>query len=454
MRLGRGTLIVKDIKIEIIPMQNKNLSKEDIQRLMMLKKALLLDDIKKYQRRTAFLQKRREEKLKAGGKARVLFLCTRPGIWGSYASLYKAMMEDDAFEVFIIAMPNKKQLPGLGFGHEEYLDEGAYDFFRDFHCEVIEAYDFNSHQWLNLRSLKPDYVFYQAPYNICRPHEYSSAEVSKFSRIGYVPYGMSSLGGEVLESAMPDDFLKSCDFIFCQTEGYAQAMHELYREHPDFMRGKTIVTGEPKFDLMKEAYEDSPVWSYPRDKNKLRIIWTPRWCLSENNSHFMDYKDKFLTFCDENPDIDLVFRPHPQTFLEMLAQGHMSAEEIKTYKKEYEKRENASLDARPIYQDSFLSSDLLITDVSSIIHEYAITGKPVIYCHKSDWFIGLAAKISKTFYWAHNWSEVLEYIDQLKKGIDPLKEQRQEKIKELYTIPEEGSGQRIKTLVKNDFFKA
>lgn len=433
--------------------QNALSEKEALLARIKRQKMLLLQEMKQRQHRNAMLEERRKTVLASAGKACVLFLVTRPSIWGTYETVFRALTEDPRFQIHIVAIPNKKQLPGLYFDHEEYVDEGAYAFFKGYPCRVHNGYNPATGKWLDLRPLKPDYVFFQTPYNVCKPPQYKSWEISSYARTVFSHYAMEMIGGEVADSIFPPDFIRDMDLVFCQTRGYVEKVRSLSALFPPFAQPKAVLSGEARFDTLPHlAGCESPLWKFPRSAGKLRVIWTPRWCLSENNSHFLDYKEKVLELCDADPEIDFVFRPHPQTFLEMVGQGHMAESDVARYKREYTIRPNATLDERGVYQDTFASSDVLLTDTSSIINEYLMTGKPVIYCHKTDWFTADSAALARGFYWARTWEEVREHISALRRGEDPLAATRAEIIGQNFFIPPEGSGRYIKNFLARDFF--
>ena len=97
-------------------------------------------------------------------KINIVFVCHRPAVWGSLKTVYEAMKQDSAFDVKIVTIPNKKQLPELGLAHEIYESEGAEEFWQG--DNVISGYNSKTQEWVDLRNLKPDYIFFQQPYNI------------------------------------------------------------------------------------------------------------------------------------------------------------------------------------------------------------------------------------------------------------------------------------------------
>ena len=381
----------------------------------------------------------------------IVFVCHRPNVWTSLKTVFEACNEDARFKVTIVAIPNKVQLPKLGLLHEMYESEGAEEFFANFPCRVINGYDYVQNKWFNIKKLKPDYVFFQTPYNICRPRVYNSAVVTKYAKLLYVHYAANIIGGGVHEETYPRDFLKDLYAIYTQDEYDDQTIKQDLNNFKVHL--KTYLTGFPRYDYVKQYRgKESSNWNFPRNPHIKRVIWTPRWSTAENNCHFFDYKDVLLSYVETHKNIDFIFRPHPQAFLEWAATGELPENEAQNYKAQYNKLENAKVDFQKEYLSTFYSSDILITDVSSIIADYFLTEKPVVYCHKTDCFNNFSRKLSEGFYWVRNWGELKRTIDMLCAGEDPLYERRQQIIKEAYYINEHGAGRTIKNMIKKDFY--
>lgn len=378
-----------------------------------------------------------------GEKVRVLFICHRPEVWNSLKIVYEAFLADPAFEVTILAIPNKKQLPQKEFSHEEYESEGAEEFWKGANC--IEGYDYQKDEWIDPRDLYPDYVFLQQPYNITRPAKYKSWILSKYAKLCYVTYVYGVFGEEALAGFHPEDFLTSTSFYFAPDSLHYEYICQRLKTMNNFFT-RSYMTGFPRFDLSLENGGE-------KERGGFRALWTPRWSTCEGNSFFFAYKDLMLSYCDEHPSFSLTFRPHPQSFLEWNATGEMKEEEAAVYKKEYEKRENAQIDTNKDYLASFQETDCFITDLTSLMVEYLLTGKPIIYCHRVDGFSEIGRKLARGYYWVRNWEELVKTLDMLRSGEDPLKEERKAIAREFFYCPSEGAGIKIKEIIKEDALK-
>lgn len=393
-----------------------------------------------------------EQKIKIkklnGEKINVVFVCHRPAVWGSLKTVYEAMKNDSDFNVKIVTIPNKKQLPKLDLCHEIYESEGAEDFWKG--NDVIQGYNYKTGQWLDLRSLKPDYIFFQQPYNIQRCNSYKSYEVSKYAKICYVEYGYNT-NKEIALECIPADFIKNVSLFFLQNTTEDDWYKE-YFSNIDNKLTKTYVTGFPRFDFLnKYKNAESKLWKNSHD-NRFRIIWTPRWTTNENNCHFFNYKDDIFSYCKKNEDtIDFIFRPHPQAFLNYLSTHEMNEQEIENLKNAFNNSKNMTIDTTKDYLNTFYSSDCLITDYSSIVAEYFLTGKPVIYCYNKDAKINIDGEIFKGFYVVQNREELIFVLENLRNGKDELKSTREEIIKNSFKITKDGAGFLIKNIIKENF---
>ncbi|MBR1817078.1 MAG: CDP-glycerol glycerophosphotransferase family protein [Lachnospiraceae bacterium] len=398
------------------------------------------------------IEKRRIERKNQNKKINVIFVCHRPAVWGALKTVYDACMEDKKFNVAIVTIPNKKELPGKGFSHNEYVSEGAYEYFKGYKCKLINGYDFDTKKWFDLRRLRPDYIFFQTPYDICRPNAYKSNRVASYAKICYVHYGMPFMNGYIAEESFPVSFLKNTYFHFAEFEEMRKFYADRLPDNSVHKKSRVILTGYPKLDEAKDYIGcEGKNWIYRGEEKHFRIMWTPRWNTEEGNCTFFTFKDWLPDYIEADNNLELLYRPHPQADIEFISRGIMTEAEIKKYRGRFINSNNMSIDERKDYLDSFYSSDVLITDESSIIPEYFLTGKPIIFTYNETHLNDFAKKISEGFYWAKNKDELKEHLDRLKSGQDELKDRRQQLIREEFYLPEKGSGYEIKEIIKADF---
>ena len=126
----------------------------------------------------------------------------------------------------------------------------------------------------------------------------------------------------------------------------------------------------------------------------------------------------------------------------------MSKEEVELYKKTLNKMENISLDNNKDYLIGFQESDILVTDFSSLIIEYFMMGKPIIYCGNLE---ALPFKeLRDNVYLANQWKDVIDVLEKLKRGIDPLKSRRLLVSKKLRVVENGTIGKAIIQYIVNE----
>lgn len=390
---------------------------------------------------------RLKEKAKNNEKIKVLFICHRPAVWGSLKSVYQALKQDTNFEVTILAIPNKKELPEMGLEHEIYESEGAEEFWKGENC--VCGYNYDTKEWIDPKSFSPDYVFCQQPYNVAKSELYKSWMIGQYARLCYVAYATDFIGAGVLEETSPKDYLQNVYAYFTQNSIDDKLINNILRTQGNIFT-KTQMTGFPRYDdLAQYQGMESNVWNYPKSERHFRVLWTPRWCTNEGNCSFFEYKDLMPDYIINHKEYDFVFRPHPQAFKNWQRTGEMPIEECNQYEARYEKAENMGIDKERDYFSTIFSSDCLISDVSSFIADYFMTGKPIIYCHKIDMFNELSSKMAEGFYWVKNWNELKDTLAMLQAGEDPLKVKREQILREL-GMDKQNAGEQIKEYLLKD----
>lgn len=145
-----------------------------------------------------------------------------------------------------------------------------------------------------------------------------------------------------------------------------------------------ILTGCLKMD----AYLDI----VPVPRTRKRILVAPHHTIEPSEVSvgcFMEYADKFLDLVQSFPQVDFVFRPHPQ-----LRQKLAGSQKLKGLIPWGEKKTNAYFDAlrkepnliiseEGDYLQEFADSDALIHDSGSFLAEYLYTGKPCAYVYRN-----------------------------------------------------------------------
>lgn len=288
---------------------------------------------------------------------------------------------------------------------------------------------------INLLRLRPRYIFYTTPYDNHVPPQYRIKKVSFYAKTCYTVYGVATATNE--SSVYNGDFFQYLNFFFAPNFHVYNTVNDKINS----VYGKNVLTGYTKLDGLSEWKTD--------EEHPFSAIWNPRWLVHvKQKSNFFKYKDLFLEYYMQNTEDKFIFRPHPMAFNHYIQKHFISKQELEEYCESFEN--NRKLDTDWRYYETFWKSDVLISDVSSLLVEYFYTGKPIIFCPGEEKLNELGMELSKGFYIANSFDEIVKYLEMLKSGKDELKETRKEIIKKLY-IEENASKKIAEVLLKTRF---
>lgn len=362
---------------------------------------------------------------------RVIFICQAPYSWDKMAPVYRYLKGDSRFKTFLVCLPqNIGQLIKSHKGndtYEWYISHG--------YPEAINARK-GVNRYLDLQTLSPDFVFFVKPYNANAPESYKSNQVSKYAKICYIPYGMNLTVKLMTENGLKHDFLRDVYLFFADTAFSKTYNIKALKWTHILGLQKTFYYGYPSLtNIYLAKHSVSSSWDFSR--NDFRIMWTPRWTTNQTigGSNFFTYYKLFLDYAEKHTDVDWLFRPHPLALANFVKTKQMTQDEVDAFTQKCEDMPNISLDKAGEYAATFWNTDVLISDFSSIVPEYLVTGKPLIYC-ASNTVMEFSEEAKKIFfeacYVANTPEELFAHLEQLRKGNDFLRSKRQALIKELF----------------------
>lgn len=398
------------------------------------------------EQKVANLRTRALLKRHSGEPIRVVFVCHGRAMWSLFESVYYAALNDPGFEPVVVALPYRHSTLPEG----SYRDEKMAEFLRPLGIPVIEGVDAQTGRWLEPQQLQADYVFFQTPYRIF--HETWHVErVSIHAKVCYIPYGSTLFSGSVERVSHPEEFFRNVWLTFTEHAHGQRLFVDKFAAAPWFRASSFVLTGYPKLDgMMSSGPVPQGVWEQPAHPAGLRVLWTPRWRTEEGNCHFFDYKDVLADFCSGRQDRELVFRPHPLCLQNFVKTGEMSPHQVDALRSQYRDAPNMVLDETGDYRGTFLSSSVLVSDVSSMLFEYFATGKPIVYTHRVDVFNELGRTLAEGFYWVRNADELRATLTHLQQGHDPLAVRRQELIASVVRMSPDSAGEAIVRALRRD----
>ncbi|MBR3884898.1 MAG: oligosaccharide flippase family protein [Clostridia bacterium] len=366
--------------------------------------------------RKAKAKKYLKKKFLIKDKLQIMFICQCQHIWTKIETAVDVLSKNKNYEVtLLIVKDGNDSLDDTIF--EKYAQKNGIKFIK-YYKGV-------------LKELKPNILFYPRPYDAYLPEDLRSYNAVKYSKLFYIPYGYSFMKlGHV--NLMPS-FTQNLTVLIADNEYAHNIFNERKLENYQFSYNLGCLYFE---NLLEENSNNKYPSLFNEIKGKkLKVMWTPRWVTDESigGSNFFRYIDGIFDYLVENKDFKFVFRPHPFAFDNFIKKGLMTVEQKENYLKRLSESKNSKYDDTKEYLGTLLDTDVLITDVSSIIGEYALTGKPVIFCHNEthDILNETALKFCENvFYNAYNFDDIKNILDDLSKNKDPLKEKREKFCKE------------------------
>lgn len=347
--------------------------------------------------------------IRKSNNIKVLFVLSELSTWKTEI-LYKEMLKHDRFTP-ILGVTYSVPVPEAKSDLVRYLIENGYPY-----VDIDSGVSYS-------KSISPDIVFYQKPYDI----EYRLNQVfAKHlnSVFCYCIYGFNTVNEEW---AINQPLMKYAWKVF-----YENA--ELAKEHKGYMsinRNALVPTGLPMMDILssdKNKFKDP----WKQDSRK-RIIFAPHHSIATlavkglSYGTFLDFADCMLEFAKKySKEVQFAFKPHP------ILRGKLyqiwGKEKTDLYYNNWNSMENTHI-AEGEYVGLFKYSDAMIHDCSSFQIEYHYTHNPVLFLEKDDFTQDNLSCLAKEAYTYHYKAKTIDGIEKFIKdvinGIDPDKYDRE-----------------------------
>ncbi|EKX96629.1 CDP-glycerol--poly(glycerophosphate) glycerophosphotransferase [Selenomonas sp. oral taxon 138] len=373
-------------------------------------------------------------------RMRVLFLVQNDFVWTKQVPVYDVLAADEEVEPIIVLLPSYSATD-LSAGKATGAYEESYWHF--FHDRYADVYDFTN--VLDLRIFQPDYIFLALPYEELRPLPGThTSELAQIAKLCYLDYGIPGTKFFLRTwSQMP--FFSYLTFYFCDSMEEKREFEatNAYAVGAGLQHFETL--GYPEYEAHL-AYQGVP-------KQRRRILWTPRWTVegAAGGSHFLAYKDLFAAFAERhgNEDFQFAIRPHPFMFDNFIQRGLMTVEEVRAYKNMLTDRGIELDEGKYELFDALTSTDILLTDFSSICMPFFLLNRPIVYCPYDPDLTEDYAAMTGSSYIAESWAQIEHHLEHLMRGEDPLAEYRTDTVAAFRTM-HMGAAKRIVERLKKD----
>lgn len=298
-------------------------------------------------------------------------------------------------------------------------------YFARYGVSCVELADIKNKKVRSPKELSPHVVFYQQPwaYSV-KQHP---AMVSRYALTCYVPYYVPNT--EALWFDCRDLFQRTIYRYYSLNQKWVCG-YESYM--PEWKRAGTYVpAGHPMLDVF-HTFDVS-------HSGHIGVIYAPHWSItypgflsSEHYSTFLSNGKEILSFAKQHPEINWVFKPHPNLASALVNSGAWSECEVAAYYDAWREIGKVCLDGD--YVEYFAESYAMITDCGSFLIEYAATGRPLVRLISSQCRMEVPAwnrDLFNSYYNCHDMgelNEILETVIILRQ--DPKESERQQAARE------------------------
>ena len=353
-----------------------------------------------------------KQKAKKWKKIKVIFLIPESAKFGM-ESIYYSMLESEIFDPYILVVH-----PRDNFFDENqtYFKEAveSYNLFKERGYRTLFAYNMENMKAIDIENFKPDIIFINNP-NMFSFGVFKNININLKYLTCYINYSINV--------ASLDDYhynnssINTCYKMFAET-------YYCYKKHMNINNGfNTVLTGYPKLDSYKKDIKECIIPKKIDNGNKI-VIYAPHWTIGKTDmirlGTFNLYHKYFMKLLKENPNINFVFKPHPDLRYRIIDSKIMDIEYYENYIKEWDNSNNGIYISDGEYIDLFRKSSCLITDSGSFIAEYLPSENPCIYLINPEkenlienTFNDFAKPIVNSYYLCYNEKDINKYFNEI-----------------------------------------
>lgn len=367
---------------------------------------------------------------------RVLFLAHLVGVWDSYHALVESMAGSDDFEPIVASIP--RRFPGLdGLSGEEDVHRGLTDrgvphlrFTDGDPCDVLRL----------IKAIEPDVIFRQSQWDADIPEELGTERLG-FARTCLVPYETMNIVVNVPDSrthntAVDSDYHRVAWLVFCTNEMMLEtAVRDGARGGAQFR-----LVGHPKADHLRASRPDWPVCSTADGPPPLgRIVWSAHHTIAQGWTDFGAFhimRDGMLAWARQCADVQFVFMPHPLLLqVPDSSASPLSRLDFDAWMQEWADLPNTAVLSEADYGPTLAASDIMVTDGLSMLVEYQLFDKPVIFFEREGHrpFNAIGEQVLTGVHTVHTVDEVRRLAETFVGGEpDPLRFRQRDNMQRLF----------------------
>lgn len=366
---------------------------------------------------------------------RVLFLVHMLGAWDSTHDLAVAMAASADFEPVVASVPRRFRGADGPYGEEEVhagLAARGVPHLRLSADGIAGALPL-------LKAIEPDVVLRQSQWDADVPEELATERLG-FARTCLVPYETMNIVVNVPDavtanSAVDSPYHRAAWLVFCT--------NDLVRETAvrDGARGgaQFRTVGHPKADHLRRAV---PAWPLPSTAEGVRpgrVVWSAHHTIGEGWTDFGAFhlvRDAFLDWAGERPDVQFVFMPHPALLpFPDSTESPIDRAGFDAWMRRWTALPNTAVLSEADYGPTLAASDVMVTDGLSMLVEYQLFGRPVVFVERDGHrpFNAIGERVVRGVHPVGTAAEARSLAEKFLDGAaDPLRAQQEENVAELF----------------------
>lgn len=310
---------------------------------------------------------------------RVLFLVHLVGIWDAYHGLVAAMAESDDFEPIVASIPRQFRGSGRLYGEDD-VDRGLTE-------RGVPHLRFAGDAADTLRLIKaidPDVIFRQSQWDADIPAELSTERLS-FARTCLVPYETMNIvanvpDGRMSNTAVDSEYHRTAWLVFCANESMLEmAVRDGARDGAQFR-----VVGHPKADHLRAATPSWPIPARTVDGDRPgRVVWSAHHTIAQGWTDFGAFHlmcADMLAWAGNSSTTEFAFMPHPALLPFPDSDiSPITRADFDAWMQAWAELPNTAVLSEVDYGPTLAASDVMVTDGLSMLVEYQLFGKPLIF---------------------------------------------------------------------------
>lgn len=371
---------------------------------------------------------------------RAVFFAELGEKWDAMDSVYQFMRNDPRFDPVVVRTPVGRTVNRDGKQEQEII-------YKDFLTPMgIPSLDYDQY---SIEDDCPELAFISQPYESCTLPQFWPESIAKYTRLVYLFYYIPCL----IFQESPQSLCQMDVYRYAwKVIGASERHYRYYRKYALNCGSNMMVTGLAKFDPvidLKEHGTKLPDGWNSKIKNKTVFLWNT-WYSMHGSS--LRYFDAIVQWFQTHEDCALIWRPHPMT--DTVTKLYYPADVYGKLQQQIqliENMPNAIYDRETSCDASFSCSDALISDYSSLMFQYLLLNRPVLWTKAPNGTNGPYSTMKENDYiidwkWmeeANSETDCLKFMERIRNGQDVKQSLRNKVLERDMPLADGHCGERI-----------